>query len=65
VAEATKQRDFKGSSRTFSKAAHTDDRPAVTVSKPPAMDDKLAALYAYRKAKGLCYKCGLAYSRGR
>lgn len=21
-------------------------------------------LYAYRKAKGLCYKCGLAYSRG-
>jgi hypothetical protein len=64
VAEASKQQDFKGSSHTFTKAPPTDDRPAVTVPKPPATDDKLAALYAYRKAKGLYYKCGLAYSRG-
>jgi hypothetical protein len=64
VAEATKQQDFKGSSRTFTKAPHTNGQPTVIVSKPPATDDKLAALYAYRKAKGLCYKCGLAYSRG-
>jgi hypothetical protein len=42
VAEVSKQRDFKGSSRTFTKASHTDDRPAVTVPKPLATDDKLA-----------------------
>jgi hypothetical protein len=24
----------------------------------------LSSLYAYRKAKGLCYKCGLQYTRG-
>lgn len=27
-------------------------------------DERMTNLYAYRKAKGLCYKCGLAYSRG-
>jgi hypothetical protein len=29
-----------------------------------AQPDRLSSVYAYRKAKGLCYKCGLAYSRG-
>jgi hypothetical protein len=28
------------------------------------MEDRLSTLYAYHKAKGLCYKCGLQYSRG-
>jgi hypothetical protein len=64
VAKTTKQRDLKRSDRAFSKAVPNDDRPTMPVSKPPAIDDKLAALYAYRKAKGLCYKCGLAYTRG-
>jgi hypothetical protein len=30
----------------------------------PSTDDRIASLYAYRKAKGLCYKCGLQYNRG-
>jgi hypothetical protein len=29
-----------------------------------AQPDCLSSVYAYSKAKGLCYKCGLAYSRG-
>jgi hypothetical protein len=32
-------------------------------SRNPSTDDRIASLYAYRKAKGLCYKCGLKYSR--
>jgi hypothetical protein len=32
--------------------------------KSATPDDRLANMYAYRKAKGLCYKCGLAYSKG-
>jgi hypothetical protein len=31
--------------------AHFDD-------KPVKLDDKLSDLMAYRKAKGLCFKCG-------
>jgi hypothetical protein len=29
------------------------------VTKGSSADDKVASLFAYRKAKGLCYKCGL------
>jgi hypothetical protein len=36
----------------------------TSTSKPSTVEDKLTALYAYRKAKGLCYKCGLQYSCG-
>jgi hypothetical protein len=39
-----------------------DEKPSGTrVSS--STDDRIASLYAYRKAKGLCYKCGLQYSR--
>jgi hypothetical protein len=31
--------------------------------KNPSTDDRIASLYAYHKTKGLCYKCGLKYSR--
>lgn len=30
-------------------------------SRGKAQDDKLAALMAYRRAKGLCFKCGLKW----
>lgn len=38
--------------------------PIANVSKSQSTEDRLSTLYAYRKAKGLCYKCGLQYSRG-
>jgi hypothetical protein len=38
-------------------------RPEVK-TPTTAQPDRLSSVYAYRKAKGLCYKCGLAYSRG-
>lgn len=41
-----------------------DDSAPVSVSQARSADDKLAPLMAYRKAKGLCYKCGLPYTRG-
>jgi hypothetical protein len=34
------------------------------VTKGSSADDKVASLFAYRKAKGLCYKCGLPFSKG-
>jgi hypothetical protein len=30
----------------------------------PSTDECIASLYAYHKAKGLCYKCGLQYNHG-
>jgi hypothetical protein len=41
-----------------------DDSTTVVATKVVSTDDKLASLMAYRKAKGLCYKCGLPYTRG-
>lgn len=35
-----------------------DDKKSSKPVKPKTMDDKLSALKAYRRAKGLCYKCG-------
>jgi hypothetical protein len=32
--------------------------------QPPGSGDRLASVYAYRKAQGLCYKCGSTYTRG-
>lgn len=37
----------------------TEGRRFVGNSKNKNQDEKLAALMAYRKAKGLCYKCGM------
>lgn len=34
------------------------------VTKGVYAEDKVASLFAYRKAKGLCYKCGMQYSKG-
>jgi hypothetical protein len=38
--------------------------PVPNMSKSQSTDNKFSTLYAYRRAKGLCYKCGLQYSRG-
>jgi hypothetical protein len=80
VREGTRQREGKFTPRTFSKpaasgtnlthdskATHSlklDHAPAAIPSRQAQSEDKLATLYAYRKAKGLCYKCGLQYNRG-
>ena len=37
---------------------YTEERRAVETSKPRSDDDKLSTLKAYRRAKGLCFKCG-------
>jgi hypothetical protein len=36
----------------------------VGAAKTSNNGDWLSSLMAYRKAKGLCYKCGLPYARG-
>jgi hypothetical protein len=41
-----------------------DDKWALEVARGQTSEDKLASLYDYCKAKDLCYKCGLRYSRG-
>jgi hypothetical protein len=41
-----------------------DDSTTIGATKVVSTDDKLASLMAYQKAKGLCYKCGLPYTRG-
>jgi len=38
-----------------------EDRNSPSSAKGKSNNDKLAALMAYRKAKGLCYKCGLKW----
>jgi hypothetical protein len=37
--------------------------PQVDNAAAPALDSKLFVVKAYRKAMGLCYKCGLKWSR--
>lgn len=39
-------------------------KEAKSTSTTTSADSKLSSVYAYRKAQGLCYKCGLTYSRG-
>lgn len=41
-----------------SEVVHVSDRKLGSSSKGKVQNEKLAALMAYRKAKGLCYKCG-------
>jgi hypothetical protein len=75
VHDAHKPRDTKtyarGVPRPYASSGATLDikNPSsakldTSTSKPSTVEDRLTALYAYRKAKGLCYKCGLQYSRG-
>lgn len=57
-------------SQSFSKGPLPSRQlPNAKVADSPATaekttQDKLASLFAYRKAKGLCYKCGLQYAKG-
>ena len=37
------------------------EKRGSSLCKGKVQSDKLAALMAYRKAKGLCYKCGLKW----
>jgi hypothetical protein len=41
----------------------SDERTYGHKFSPSSTDDRITSLYAYWKAKGLCYKCGLQYSR--
>jgi hypothetical protein len=75
IGATTKPREFsKFDSRSYSK---TSQRVPMPLPPPPtgnppthhdvktpatAQLDRLSSVYAYRKAKVLCYKCGLAYS---
>jgi hypothetical protein len=47
-----------------SPAAVNDKLGLVPAKQHSTTDERLSNLYAYRKAQGLCYKCGLSYSRG-
>jgi hypothetical protein len=74
----TRKFDASVNSRSFSRTAlplppppprqtsnfKSDVEPVPNTSKSQSTDDKFSTLYAYRRAKGLCYKCGLQYSRG-
>jgi hypothetical protein len=40
------------------------DEKHAGVPSTSSTDDRIASLYAYHKAKGLCYKCGQQYIRG-
>jgi hypothetical protein len=67
-----KKRDYK---KPYSGFQHQAPPPSVGVqassskevkqaSTTSSTDNKMAALSAYRKAQGFCYKCGMTYSRG-
>jgi hypothetical protein len=67
-----KKRDYK---KPYSGFQHQAPPPSMGVqassskevkqaSTTSSTDNKMTALYAYRKAQGLCYKCGMTYSRG-
>jgi hypothetical protein len=49
-------------SRVAPNARMEDKRQQVAPNS--STDSRLASLYAYHKAQGLCYKCGLQYARG-
>jgi hypothetical protein len=53
-ASVSTARDIKSSSIAG------EDKTATGTSS----DDRLTSLYAYHKAKGLCYKCGAPFARG-
>lgn len=52
------------SSRNSLSYASPEEKRAVESQKSVSMEDKLTALRAYRKAKGLCYKCGMRWNSG-
>uniref|UniRef100_J3NB79 Integrase catalytic domain-containing protein n=1 Tax=Oryza brachyantha TaxID=4533 RepID=J3NB79_ORYBR len=39
------------------------NREQISAERGPGPGDRLASLRAYRRAKGLCYRCGLAWSK--
>jgi len=41
-----------------------EEKKVVDTQRPSSAEDRAAALMAYRKAKGLCYKCGLKWQHG-
>uniref|UniRef100_A0A453DKY0 Retrotransposon gag domain-containing protein n=1 Tax=Aegilops tauschii subsp. strangulata TaxID=200361 RepID=A0A453DKY0_AEGTS len=43
--------------------ARAEDRRATEAARAPAVEDKMATLRAYRRAKGLCFTCGERWSR--
>jgi hypothetical protein len=45
-------------------AAVNDKLGLVPAKQHSITEERLSNLYAYHKAQGLCYKCGLAYSKG-
>ena len=49
-------------SKVVPNARMEDKRPQGAPNS--STDSRLASLYAYRKAQGLCYKCGLQYAKG-
>lgn len=53
--------NFQSSSTRPGSSLGTEGRKTPNSSKAKNSDEKLAALMAYRKAKGLCYKCGLRW----
>jgi hypothetical protein len=53
-ASVSTARDIKSSSATG------EDKTTTGTSS----DDRLTSLYAFRKVKGLCYKCGAPFARG-
>jgi hypothetical protein len=50
--------------KNVSSPATVNDKMVPVPAKNSTTDERLSNLYAYRKAQGLCYKCGMAYSKG-
>lgn len=46
----------------FRASSRSDDRRVTEGVRAIPVDDKLGAVYAYRRAKGLCYTCGERWS---
>lgn len=57
---------FSGSQSTPIQASTPKDPKTMVAGKQDnsSSDSRLTSLYAYRKAQGLCYKCGLKYNKG-
>lgn len=61
---ASSQQAYKSTfMQPLTRTNYVEPRKSPGNSKIKALDEKLAALMAYRKAKGLCYKCGLKWGQ--
>lgn len=47
---------------TKSSTQIAEDKRVYDSGKPKTVDDRLSSLKSYRKAKGLCFKCGEKWS---